>query len=213
MAYDLQEQEQLASIKAWWDKYGNFILTVVTAVLLAIAAYNGWGWYERREASQAAVLYDEMKTALNGNNAARVKELAGALVERHPRTVYAAMAALHAARAHHDANDVAGAKAQLRWVIDRSGHEEFTLVARVRLAGVLLDEKAFDEALGLVTGEVPDAHATTFADRRGDILLAQGKSAEARAAWQQALAKADAQHPLRNIIQLKLDSLPAAAAS
>jgi predicted negative regulator of RcsB-dependent stress response len=213
MAYDLQEQEQLAAMKAWWDKYGNFILTAATLVLLAIAAYNGWRWYERREAAQAAVLYDEMKSAVDVNNVAKIKEVAGSLLERYPRTVYAAMAALHAARANHESNDMAAAKAQLRWVIEKSGHPEFTLIARVRLAGVLLDEKAYDEALKLVSGDVPAAQATAFADRRGDILLAQGKPAEARAAWQQALAKADPQHPLRNIIQLKLDALPPAAAS
>jgi predicted negative regulator of RcsB-dependent stress response len=213
MAYDLQEQEQLAAMKAWWDKYGNFILTAATLVLLAIAAYNGWRWYERREAAQAAVLYDEMKSAVDVNNVAKIKEVAGSLLERYPRTVYAAMAALHAARANHESNDMAAAKAQLRWVIEKSGHPEFTLIARVRLAGVLLDEKAYDEALKLVSGDVPAAQATAFADRRGDILLAQGKPAEARAAWQQALAKADPQHPLRNIIQLKIDALPPAAAS
>jgi predicted negative regulator of RcsB-dependent stress response len=213
MAYDLQEQEQLASMKAWWDKYGNLILTGATVLLLAIAAYNGWRWYERREATQAAVLYDEMKSAVDVNNVGKIKEVAGTLLERYPRTVFAAMGALHAARANHESGDLAAAKAQLRWVIDKSGHPEFTLIARVRLAGVLLDEKAFDEALKLVTGEVPAAHATAFADRRGDILLAQGKPAEARSAWQQALDKADAQHPLRNIIQLKLDALPAAVTS
>jgi predicted negative regulator of RcsB-dependent stress response len=213
MAYDLQEQEQLASMKAWWEKYGNLVLTAATLVLLAIAAYNGWRWYERREAAQAGVLYDEMKSAVDVNNVGKIKEVAGTLLERYPRTVYAAMAALHAARANHESSDLAASKAQLRWVIDKSGHPEFTLIARVRLAGVLLDEKAYDEALKLVTGEVPAAHATAFADRRGDILLAQGKPVEARAAWQQAIAKADAQHPLRNIIQLKLDALPPAATS
>lgn len=208
MAYDLQEQEQLASMKAWWDRYGNLILTGATVLLLAIAAYNGWRWYERREATQAAVLYDEMKSAVDANNVGKIKEVAGTLLERYPRTVFAAMGALHAARANHESGDLAAAKAQLRWVTDKSGHPEFTLIARVRLAGVLLDEKAFDEALKLVTGDVPAAHATAFADRRGDILLAQGKPGEARGAWQQALDKADAQHPLRNIIQLKLDALP-----
>ena len=38
MAYDLQEQEQLDELKAWWGKYGNLILTVATVVLLAFAA-------------------------------------------------------------------------------------------------------------------------------------------------------------------------------
>lgn len=213
MAYDLQEQEQLATFKAWWDKYGNFILTVVTLALLAVAAWNGWRWYERREAAAASVVYEQVMKALAENNGTRVKELTGTLIQNHGRTVFAAMAALHAAKVNHEANDLPAARSQLQWVIDKSGHEEFTLLARVRLAGVLLDEKNHDEALKVLAGEVPPAHQTAFADRRGDVLLAQGKPAEARSAWQQALDKADPQHPLRQLIQLKLDSVPAPAVS
>jgi predicted negative regulator of RcsB-dependent stress response len=213
MAYDLQEQEQLATFKAWWEKYGNFILTVVTLVLFAVAAYNGWRWYERNQASQAAGAYEQLLKALSARDAARAKELAGSIIEQYGRTVYAPMAALNAAKAYHEANDLNAAKAQLAWVIDKSGHEEFALIARVRLAGVLLDEKAYDEALKVIAGDVPASHAVAFADRRGDILVAQNKVEEARAAYRDALAKADAQHPLRALIQLKLDALPAPVAS
>lgn len=211
MAYDLEEQEQLATIKAWWDRWGNLVLTAATVVLLAVAAFNGWRWYERHEAGNAAALYEELLVALDGKDDARKKELAGTLIERYGRTVYAPMAALQVARLNHQAGDYGAARAQLRWVMDKSGHAELVLIARLRLAGVLLDEKANDEALQLVSGDVPPAHAAAYADRRGDALLALNRPAEARAAYQEALEKADAQHPLRAIIQLKLDALPPAA--
>jgi len=213
MAYDLEEQEQLASIKAWWDRWGNLVLTAVTIVLLAIAAFNGWRWYERHEAGNAAALYDEFVSALDGADAGRKKELAGTLIERYGRTVYAPMAALHIAKVNLEAGDAGAARAQLRWVIDKSGHPELVQIARLRLAGVLLDEKSHDEALKLLSGDVPPALAASFADRRGDVLLAMGKAEEARAAYQEALDKAGGQHPMRPIIQLKLDALPPAAAS
>ncbi len=211
MAYDLQEQEQLAAMKAWWDKHGNFILTVATIVLLAIAAFNGWRWYERREAQQAAVVYDELLRALDGTDANKKKELAGTLIERYGRTVYAPMAALQMARVYHDAADLAAARAQLAWVIDKSGHDEYAALARVRLAGVLLDEKQYDDALKTLATDPPKSLVAAFADRRGDILLAQNKPDEARKAYQEALDKAEPGNPLRNLIQLKLDSLPAAS--
>lgn len=213
MAYDLQEQEQLATFKAWWDKYGNFILTVVTLVLFAFAAYNGWRWYERNQASQAAAVYEQFLKALAARDAARTKELAGTIIEQYGRTVYAPMAALNAAKAYHEAGDLNAAKAQLVWVIEKADRAEFAPIARVRLAGVLLDERAYDEALKTLSGDVPAAHAAAFADRRGDILVAQNRIEEARAAYREALAKADAQHPLRALIQLKLDALPAPLAS
>ncbi len=213
MAFDLEEQEQLESIKAWWDRWGNLVLTAVTIVLLAIAAFNGWRWYERHEAGNAAALYDEFVSALDGADAGRKKELAGTLIERYGRTVYAPMAALHIAKVNLEAGDAGAARAQLRWVIDKSGHPELVQIARLRLAGVLLDEKSHEEALKLLSGDVPPPLAASFADRRGDVLLAMGKAEEARAAYQEALDKAGGQHPMRPIIQLKLDALPPAAAS
>lgn len=211
MAYDLQEQEQIAALKAWWNKYGNAALTVLTVVMLAFAAFNGWKWYQRSQAAQAAVLYDAVARAVEQKDDAKVKTSGGLVVEQYRGTVYAAMAALHVARASHAGGDLATAKAQLRWVIEKSGHEEFVPIARVRLAGVLLDEKAYDDALAAIGGAIPAGHATAYADRRGDILLAQGKVEEARAAYRQALDAAERDHPLRTLIELKLDALPAAA--
>src|SRR5262245_560995 len=213
MAYDLQEQEQLATFKAWWEKYGNLILTAATIVLLAIAAFNGWRWYERREGQLAAEEYDKLLTAMEAKEAPKIKELAGGIIEKYSRSIYASLAALQAAKTYHESGDNNGAKAQLRWVIDKSGRPELAATARVRLAGVLLDEKAYDQALSVLSDNIPPSHAVQFADRRGDVLLALNKVDEARAAYKQALDKAGADHPLRAYIQLKFDALPAPAAS
>jgi predicted negative regulator of RcsB-dependent stress response len=213
MAYDLQEQEQLATFKAWWEKYGNFVLTAATLVLLAIAAFNGWRWYERREAFSAARIHEQMLKALDAKEPAKAREVAGSLIEQHGGTIFAAMAALQVAKLYHESGDLNAAKAQLRWVIDKSGRAEFAATARVRLAGVLMDEKAYDEALKLVSGDVPASHAVQFADRRGDVLLAMDRIDPARQAYREALDKAGADHPMRAYIQMKLDALPEPAAS
>jgi len=211
MAYDLEEQEQLAELKAWWHKYGNLLLSIVTALLLAYAGWTGWRWYEREQSSKAAAVYLQLEQAVRARDVAKVQTLAGSLTEHYGRSIYAPMGALQAARLAADAADFGRASEQLRWVIDKSGHDELALLARVRLAGVLLDSKQLDQALLALNIDVPAAQATLVLDRRGDVLQAQGKLEEARAAYAEALAKADAQHPLRPIIQLKLDSLPAAA--
>jgi predicted negative regulator of RcsB-dependent stress response len=208
MAYDLEEQEQLAELKAWWNKYGNFILTVVTIVLLGFAAYNGWRWYQREQASQAAGVYGQFEQALAGRDVEKVGALADMLTSKYGSTAYSSMAALQGAKAQADAGKADRARELLQWVIDKSSHGELKAIAQVRLAGILLDEKKYDEALKVLGGDVPAAQATSVADRRGDILLAQGKVDEARAAYVEALAKADAQHPMRQLIQLKLDALP-----
>ena len=213
MAYDLQEQEQLDELKAWWGKYGNLILTVTTVVLLAFAAYNGWRWYQRSQAEEAAGVYAELERAMAARETERVGTLSSTLTDKYGRTAYGPMAALQAARWYAENGDSAGARTRLQWVIERADSPEVIAIARVRLAGVLLDEKQFDEALKVLDGASATIHATAIADRRGDIFFAQNKIDEARAAYRDALAKAAAEHPLRQIIQLKLDALPATATS
>ena len=207
MAYDLEEQEQIDNLKAFWKKYGNFILTAVTIVLLAIAGVRAWGWYQGNQSAQASVVYDQLRVAVDKKDVAKVKEVAGTLFEQYGRTVYGQMAALLAAKAYHDAGDLKAAKAPLQWAIDKAADEEFRQTARVRLAGILLDEKAYDEGLKLLPMESAGRYAGEFADRRGDLLLAQGKPEDARAAWKLALKKLGDRSPLRPVVQLKLDGL------
>lgn len=207
MAYDHQEREQLDQFKAWWEGHGGLVTGVVCVVLLALVAWNGWGWYERREAAAASALYEEFERA-GTHEPARAREIAGTLIERHGSTVYAALAALQSAKQNYEAGDAAAARAQLQWVVDKSGRDELALVARVRLAGVLLDAKDYDAALKLLAVAVPDEGAVEVDDRRGDIYAAQGNRDAARKSWQEALARAGAQHPLRSLIELKLNALP-----
>ncbi|WP_348696965.1 tetratricopeptide repeat protein [Duganella fentianensis] len=206
MAYDLEEQEQIASLKAWWEKYGNLTSWVVIAGLAAYSGYNGWNYYQRNQATQAAALYDELTAAVDAKDNAKVLRAAGDMESKFGSTTYAPMSALVAAKSSFDANDVKAAKAQLQWTIEHGG-DDFKAVAKVRLAGVLLDEKAYDEALKVLAGDVPAQFAASVADRKGDILVAQNKLAEARAAYQAALDASDKKAPARQLIQLKFEAI------
>jgi predicted negative regulator of RcsB-dependent stress response len=207
MAYDLQEQDQLDAFKAFWNKWGNFLLTVVTVVLLAIAGWRGWGWWQQKQAVEASVVYDQLRDAVEKRDVGRVKQASGPLFEKYSGTVYGSMGALLAARAYVDAGDLKAAKAPLQWAVDNAKDPEHRMIARLRLAGILLDEKAYDDGLKLVS--VPDAgaFAGAFADRRGDLLLAQGKRDEARAAYKEALDRLERTAAMRPLVQMKLDAL------
>jgi predicted negative regulator of RcsB-dependent stress response len=213
MAYDLEEQEQIETLKSWWKQYGNLVTWLLIAALGAYAAWSGWNYYQRSQAAQAGQLYDEITRAVTAKDTARVLRGAADMREKFSRTAYAEMAALTAAKAAFDANDLNGAKAQLQWVVDSGRDEEYRALARLRLAGVLLDEKAYDEGLKVLSADVPVAFAGALADRRGDLLMAQNKVAEARAAYQEALQKSDAKSPGRQLIQLKLDAIGGAKAA
>jgi predicted negative regulator of RcsB-dependent stress response len=216
MAYDLEEQEQLATLKSWWKQYGNLVTWVLIIALAAYAAWTGWNTYQRNQSAQAAQLYEELQKGVAAKDNGKVQRAAADMADKFGRTAYAEMGALAAAKVAFDANDLKAAKAQLQWVIDKGRDEEYKAIARIRLAGILLDEKAYDEGLKLLSSEFPAQFAGSVADRKGDILVAQNKIEEARAAYQLALEKTDQKNPGRQLIQLKLDAIgggPAKAAA
>jgi len=207
MAYDLEEQEQIETLKSWWKQYGNMLTWLLIAALAAFSGWSAWNYYQRNQAAQAGQLYDEIGRAVVAKDNARVLRGAADMRDKFGRTAYAEMASLMAAKAAFDANDLNGAKTQLQWVVDNGRDEAYRALARIRLAGVLLDEKAYEEGLKLLAADVPPAFAGAAADRRGDLLMAQNKIAEARTAYQEALQKSDAKSPGRQLIQLKLDAI------
>jgi predicted negative regulator of RcsB-dependent stress response len=211
MALDAEQEEQLSALKAFLDQYGNWIAGFLLIVAIGVFGNWGWRWYVQRDALAAATIYEQYGAAVAAKDTAKARDLAAALLQQHSSSAYAGFAALAQARSSMDAGDVAAAKAQLHWVIDKSSSKELATLARVRLAGILLDEKSYVEGLALLQADAPAALAAEVSDRRGDLLLAQGKPAEARAAYAKALEQASAQNPLRAIIQPKLDALPAAS--
>lgn len=206
MAYDLEEQEQLATLKEWWSKYGNLSTWVVIAGLAAYSGWNGWNYYQRNQAAQASVLFDELQTAVSAKDNTKVARVAGDIEAKFGRSAYASLGALTAAKSFFDANDLKSAKAQLEWVVAH-GNDEHKNIAAVRLAGVLLDEKAYDEALKALAGAALPQFKVDVEDRKGDILAAQNKLEEARTAYKAALEAADKNNPGRQLIQLKLESI------
>jgi len=80
-------------------------------------------------------------------------------------------------------------------------------IARLRLAAVLLDEKKYDEGLKVLDGADDPAFAAPAADLRGDIMLAQGRLDEARAAYKLAMEKAGPGDPVRGVAGTKLEAL------
>ena len=189
-AYDLEEQEQLAEVKAWWKQHGNLVINLVTAALLAVAAWQGWNWYQRSQSAQASMISAVLMDAVQAKDTQRIKAASGELLEKFGRTRYAQLGALAAANALLVAGDTKSAKAQLEWAVENA-KDELRDLARLRLAAVLLDEKAYEPALNVLGGEADHGFGARFAESRGDVFSAQGKKAEALAAYRSALAKLD----------------------
>ena len=210
--YDLEEQDQLDDLKAWWKQWGNTVAGIVIAVSVGVIAVQGWRWWMQQQTAQASVLYDAVDAAARANDAAKAKDAMTQLADKYGGTGYAARGALIVAAQLFENGDAAGAKAQLAWVIDKSSEDELKQIARLRLAAILLDEKQYDEALRVLDAKHDQPFAGIYADARGDVLAAAGRTEDARTEYQTALAQLDPKSSYRNFVQLKLDALPAGGA-
>ena len=207
MALDLEEQEQLDALKQFWKQYGTLIITLAFLALATFAGVKGWNYYQRGQSEQASVLFGKLEEAVRKNDIAQTGSLGAEIIDKYGSTAYGPMAALLLAKTSHDNGDPAAAATRLLWAIDKARDDETAALARLRLAGIQLDEKKYDEALALLDAKHSQAFAPLYSDLRGDVLAAQGKPAEARAAYKQALEKSLPNSNYRNVVQIKLDAL------
>lgn len=209
--YDLDEQDQIDDLKAWWTRYGGTITVALVLGCLVIAGIQGWRWYAGKRAENASVLYSAVSEAARTKDAAKAKDAIAQITDRYAGTGYAPRAELLYAKMLYDAGDRNGAKTQLTWVVDHSSEEELQAIARYRLAQVQIDEKQYDGALATLDAKHPATFDGMYADLRGDALAAAGRAADARSAYESALAKLDAKSPYRNYVQVKHDALGGAS--
>ena len=209
---DLQEQEQLDALKAFWTQYGNLITWILILALGGFAAWNGWNWWQRDQAFKAGAMFDELDKAVQAGDAERAGRVFGDLKERFPRTAFAQQGGLAAAKVQFDKGQADAAKASLTWVSTNASEDEYRTVARLRLSALLLEAKQFDEALKLLAEATAPGFEGLVADRKGDVLFAQGKKDEARTAYQAAWAGMDEKLDYRRLVEAKLTSLAAAPA-
>jgi predicted negative regulator of RcsB-dependent stress response len=213
---DLEEQEQLEQLKAFWKQHGNLVTWVLVVVLGGFAAWNGWGIYQRDQGAKAGAMFDEVDRAAQAADADVATRIFADMKSRYPRAAFTQQAGLVAARVAAEKGKLDDAQASLAWVADNAGESEYRAIARLRLAGLLLDAKKFDEALKQLDGIDSPEFAGLAADRRGDIFLTQGKNEEAKAAYLKAWSAIDDKVDYRRLVEAKLNILgaqPAASAA
>ncbi len=206
---DTHEQEQLDALKAWWQENRRWVVLAVAVAVLAYAAVSSWKYYQRKQAVEASALYMEVMKQVASNDPKRINDAVAVLADKYAGTAYASRAQLLAAQANLQFKNLELAQKQLEWVIARASETGLQDTARLKLASILLDEKKYDEAMKLLNATHPEAFTGLYADLKGDVLAAQGKTDEAREAYKKAYDSLDAKSSYRNLVQLKLDGLGA----
>ncbi len=206
---DLEEQEQLDELKHFWKRWGDLITWVLIVVLASYAAWMGWQSYQGKQAAQAAALYDTVERAALGGDLALLDRSVKDIEEKFTSTTYAQQAALLAARVYNDKDRKADAKQQLTWVIEQSSDEGYQALARLRLAALLVEDKAYDEARKQLSVKTAEAFAPLMADRLGDLAMLQSQPADAVEHYKNAWKGFEPNADYRRLVAVKLAALGA----
>jgi predicted negative regulator of RcsB-dependent stress response len=204
---DLQEQEQLDQIKHFWSKWGGLISTLLIVVFGAIAAWNGYQYWQNRQSTQAAILFDTLESAIQSGDMPRIDQAFEDLRQKYGSTTLAAQAGLLVGKARIDRADTEGAKKSLQWVADHASDDGLKALARLRLASVLMNEKLFDQALAQLSQNFPPDFDAVAADRKGDIFVLQEKRTEAIEQYTIAYQALNDTLEYRRLVEVKLNAL------
>ncbi len=206
---NLEDQEQLDELKHFWKRWGDLITWLLIVVLGGYAAWMGWQSYQGKQAAQSAALYDTVERAALSGDLALLDRSVNDIEEKFSSTTYAQQAALLAARVYNDKDRKADAKKQLIWVIDQASDEGYQTLARLRLAALLVEDKAYDEARKHLTAKTPEAFAPLMADRLGDLAMLQAQPAEAVQHYKNAWKGFEPNADYRRLVAVKLAALGA----
>jgi predicted negative regulator of RcsB-dependent stress response len=204
---DLEEQEQLDQLKAFWKQYGNLITWALIAVLGAFAAWNFYQRWQSSQATQASALFDELDRVVKSGDVGKVDRVFADIKDKFPSTTFAQQGALVAAKAYFEAGKTAQAQAALSWVVENSSDEGYKAIGRLRLSALLMNDKAYDESLKQLGGAFPPEYSALVADRKGDVFMLQGKKAEARAEFEKAYKEFDERTEYKRLVEVKLNAL------
>lgn len=207
--FSLEEEEQIAGLKAFWNKYGNPILIALIVVFGSYAAYNGYRWYLGEQSKEAVVAFEKLQKAIDESDLTLVSKIEASLISDHKSSPYVSRGLLLASKAYYEGGKLAEAEKALSWVADNEKLAEYQGVARLNLSSLLAEDGRYDQANALLAGKQYPGFEGLFADRRGDIAFMQKNYSEAKTLYQLAQQKLPADSPWLEVINKKLSAIPA----
>jgi len=204
---DLEEQEQIDQLKHFWNTWGTLISSAALVIALGLAGWNGYQFWQNRQAGQAAALLDAVDVAAASGDMGRLEQAFSDMRSKFGGTAQAGLAGLTVGKAASSAGNSALAKSALTWVTENAKDDGHKAIARLRLSALLMEEKAYDEALKQLSVPFAAEYAAVVADRKGDVLVLQGKKQEAVEEYSRAYQAFSESMEYRRLVEVKLNAL------
>lgn len=204
---DLEEQEQLDQLKHLWSTWGTLISSILIVVFGSVAAWNGYQFWQNREALQASALLDAVESAGQTGDKIRLEQAFVDIRSKYANTVQAGQAGLLVAQIEIEKGNYDAAQSALEWVARHASDNGYKAIAQLRLAGLLMEKKSYDAALQHLSYKFPVEFDSIVADRKGDILSLQDKKQEAIIEYSRSYANLSDGADYRRLLEIKLNAL------
>lgn len=199
--------DETERLKKWWKSYGPALILGIALGSAALGGLKYWQYHKAKQAEAASQLYEQLTQNFQRRAAAGVDETGNKLVQDYASTPYAGKAALIMAKMHFDNSDIPGARQHLQWAMDQATETAARHVARLRLARLMLDQGELGPALELVKVADSAGFEAEYQELKGDILLASGRTDDARRAYRVALDRLPKESPYQRVLSMKLDDI------
>ena len=204
------DDDQLGELKDWWQRNGKPLVTGGLLALVVVFGWQAWHKYQSNQSQGASILYQQLlETTLTPSgqpDAAQVADLANKLKNEYSGSAYAQFGGLFVAKVAVDSGKLDDAANELKIIVDKPANATLGEVARQRLAQVLAAQNKVDEALKLLEGDSDKAFLASREELKGDLLVQQGRTEDARVAYEKAKAALSDEAAVGGL-QIKLDDL------
>jgi predicted negative regulator of RcsB-dependent stress response len=209
----LTDEEQAERAKKWLRGNTVFIVAGVVIGLGSLFGFRQWQDYSQNRASSASVIWEQLRSAVDGKRFNEVSETLELLEKDYASTPYLDQARFALARMYVERNELDGALDQLRLLVRGGGDVQIRRVAEFRMAQLLMYLERYDEALGVLGQADTNAFAGQYHELRGDVMHAQGELDDAQAEYQAALNVGEGASIDRSFVRMKLDDVSGSLAS
>ncbi len=206
------EKEQIEQIRAWWTQYGGYVIGGIGLGVALLVGYNYWQSSKLEAQLQGSALYESLTAHVVSGSLDQAELVAAEIGTDYPDTAYAAQAQLALARLYMDKNRDQDAADTLGSLLESDADQAVKLVARARLARILLYQGKAQEVVDLLEGQTSEAFAAIYNDILGDAYRDLGRIEDAQAAYQSVLLDPMSQGTVdQQLVQWKAGDLPAAS--
>ena len=209
----LSEKEQIEIIRNWWKENGTYVIAGIVLGVGGIFGFNQWRSTQVETQLEASVLFENLVEEVEENRMEPAESIATEIYAGFGETIYSDQARLAMARLYMDQGRDQDAADTLAAMLDNAANEEMQLVARLRLAKILLYQGKPDEVLTLLDAYTETGFAARYNEALGDAHFALGQYELAEQAYTAALEDPNAASTIdQNLLQMKINDLPEALA-